>query len=104
MDTQALKSSAERLKALLNREASLYGRELELAVDEKEKLVAELETAFAESQGSNDENAVALREALASLAFSNRHALESGRIRLQLSRLGQPKARAVSTPRVDLIS
>lgn len=103
-DSPALRSSVERLARLLEAEPSLKGAELEKAVAEKERLIGELESSLNLGGEGAGQRVAALGESMASLSFASGLNLKLNRIRLQLSRLQKPAAKAESGPRVDLIS
>jgi hypothetical protein len=103
-ETATLKSSVEKLRALLEREPALRGDELASAVAEKERLILELGQGLRLGEEGEGERVALLENEMAPLSFANGLTLSLNRIRLQLSRLRQPQAPAAPAPRVDLIS
>ena len=104
MDSNAVMSTVEKLRAILEREPALRGDELEKAVVEKEALISQLGQELRLGEAGDGERVAQLEKVMAPLSFANGLALQLNRMRLQLSRLQKNREPAESTPRVDLIS
>lgn len=103
-DTKAVASIAGKLKSILEQEPALRGAELEKAVSEKEALLRQLEEALGLDQAGAQGRVEGAAEFLLPLSYANGLALKFGRLRQQLGKIQNPGPRAVTAPRVDLIS
>lgn len=101
-EEKELVSTAERLKAVLEQEPALRGENLIHAVREKQRLVEKLTRLLRLDQSGAAERAAGLKRYMAGLVEANGIATQFSRLRLQMSRLRVPSAKASPTHRVDI--